>query len=215
MFIYVDESGCSGMKLGRGSSPHFTLTAVVFADQEATRAGRHLIRSLKTSMRWDLRHEFKFNKSSDAIKSRFFEEAVKLDFCFHAFTLNKARLIPGALAEPHKLYRKVASWTFENILNTLAVTSAPSRASVVFDSCGDRPLYEYLEKYLQSLANWKLQNGARLTVTAADSQSEELLQLADMLSGAIGQLHRPDKYVRAEALLKPLWTKRRTFRTWP
>ncbi|MBX3402891.1 MAG: DUF3800 domain-containing protein [Phycisphaeraceae bacterium] len=213
MFIYLDESGCAGMKIGAGSSRFFTLTALEFANQETTRAARAEIRKLRDSLGCHRSHEFKFNKSSDARKAAFFEVAKELQFSVHAFTLNKERLMAGALSDPRKLIRNVTAWTLKNILDSLAQRESPARAALVFDACGQRDFYKQVQVYVQKLANFKLKDRTAFHVVAVDSKREDLLQLADMVCGAINH-HREGKPKGREHLAK-LHGKIKTLRIWP
>ncbi|VAX40119.1 hypothetical protein MNBD_PLANCTO03-1519 [hydrothermal vent metagenome] len=72
MLIYVDESGDPGMKSKPGSSPYFVVAAVLFEDEEAARQCRQMICGVKDSLGWSRRQEFKFNKTSDSIRHKFF-----------------------------------------------------------------------------------------------------------------------------------------------
>lgn len=208
MFIYVDESGCTGMKLGLGSSKYFTLAAVTFENQASAHFARLAIRELRTRLG---RREFKFNNSR--CRRPFLELASTLDFRAHSFTLNKPKLIPGSFSEPRRMYKKVTGWTLENLMESLKGQNAPRVATIVFDACGNREFYEYFQRFAEHLAATRLKNGARVKVIAQDSKSEDLLQLADMVCGAISRhWHRaPDSW----ELYKHIHPKVTTQRFWP
>lgn len=61
MLVCIDESGCTGFKLEKGSSPYFVVAMVIFKDlKEAERCSRR-IAELRRELK--VRPEFKFNKS--------------------------------------------------------------------------------------------------------------------------------------------------------
>lgn len=176
------------MQLGRGSSNYFTLVALVFADQDAAQAARSAIRALRVELGPAAKNEFKFNKMKDRYKDRFFETIAGLDYSFHSFTLNKAKLMTGALSEPNRMYRKVTGWTLENLTDSLVGPRAPKHATIIFDACGNREFYERFERFAVQLAATRLRNGATMRVLAQPSHTDELLQMADMVCGAINQM---------------------------
>lgn len=212
MFVFVDESGCTGMKLGRGSSDHFTLVAVVFRDRESAKAARRAIQQLRVELKRKPLSEFKYNRAGRDCKRRFFEVASKLDFRIHSFTLNKAGLAPGSLSESKRMYRKVTGWTLENLMDSLAGSAAPRAATLIFDACGDREFYDYFQRFAEHLARTRLKNNAVINVRAQASHTEDLLQLADMVCGAIAH-HRLGKKLPFD--FGVLESRFSTFRSWP
>ena len=213
MFIYIDETGCPGMKIKDGASPFFTLTAIVFPDQEQARHARKAIIDLREAQSLHPHFEFRYNKMAKKLRLAFFDAIQPLDFKYHSFTLNKAGLVDGALDDPKKLYRSVTRWTIENILDTLRKPNAPTHASLIFDSCGDRQFYDVVERFAQNYARWKLGNLATLRVLAVDSKAEDLLQVADVVCGAIGGYRKGCP--KGTAYLSTIHSKRATFRKWP
>lgn len=213
MFVYVDESGCPGMKLTGGSFPQFTLAALVFRDQEATRRARLAIQSLRSQLGCRPDFEFRLNKSSQARAVAFFDAISHAEFTYHAFTLNKAALVAGALSESKKLYRSVVGWTFENIMERLAGPNGPDRASIMFDACGNRDFYDEFERRISAIARLKLKRAVPVRVLGLDSKADDLLQMADMVCGAVGRMRSGRR--DAAQLLARIAAKCGSSRCWP
>lgn len=213
MFVYLDESGCAGMKLDRGSSPTFTLAAVVFPDAGSTRVCRQQLADLKVEMGWPKTAEFKFNKTSKSNKDRFFQAARGWEFVAHSFTLNKRKLYVGSLSNPKDLYSRVVSWTLENLVERMNRADAPDLCTLMFDACGDRDFYDFLEQFAGRRMAASLGDRRRVRVVAEDSKRENLLQLADMVCGAVAQKHR--QLDRASASFDTIRPKLGSCRLWP
>ena len=65
MLVFVDESGASGLKLGKGSSEFFVLTLVIFTENEAANTSDLAVDAIRTILNLSDRTEFKFNKLND------------------------------------------------------------------------------------------------------------------------------------------------------
>lgn len=70
MLVLVDESGCSGFKLGKGSSPFFVVGMVIFDDHGEAERTSTAIQEARARLR--VKPEFKFSKSSDVVRDGFF-----------------------------------------------------------------------------------------------------------------------------------------------
>ena len=63
MLVFVDDSGDSGFKFNKGSSPYFVIACVIFDDiLEAERASL-AIKMLRRDLGLSDNHEFKFTKA--------------------------------------------------------------------------------------------------------------------------------------------------------
>ncbi|WP_425395721.1 DUF3800 domain-containing protein [Aeoliella sp.] len=82
MWAYVDESGCLGMKLGRGSSPFFTVCAVIFADRSQTTLCHSKIEELKSTLR--------VRKDSSSAKPTTISELASSEKCWSSISTTLA-----------------------------------------------------------------------------------------------------------------------------
>lgn len=90
MLILIDESGCSGFKLDKGSTAHFVLGMVIFNDIEEAEKVSKRINQLKSDLKiWP---EFKFSKTHPDVKDAFFQAICSYDFSVRALTVNKQNI---------------------------------------------------------------------------------------------------------------------------
>jgi len=87
MLVFIDESGHPGLKLTGDSENVFGIGMVVFADRAAANATSQCIDDLRTQLR--RRTEFKFSKSTDALRDAFFPRAATCPFTVRALLVRK------------------------------------------------------------------------------------------------------------------------------
>jgi hypothetical protein len=181
VLVLIDESGDPGFKLDRGSSSHFVLAMVIFSDyQEAERASVAIAQA-KTVLR--VGKEFKFSSCADRVRDGFFEAVQPCNFVVRALVVDKA------LIRSHHLQENTER--FYNFFVQLLLRhdgGAVAAARVKIDKCGDRRFKAELNSYLRR----QLPKGQVATIKFVDSCSDNLLQLADMCSGAILRASRSD-----------------------
>ena len=111
------------------------------------------------------------------------------------------------------MYQHVAKWTLENVVDRSPETGLAERGAIVFDACAERELYAYLQRRLREHVTARWGSTPRVLVTSADSHDELLLQLADMVCGAVAGAVRND--ARAGEYLRLLHRQRGSRRVWP
>jgi hypothetical protein len=185
MLVFVDESGDSGMKGKQGSSLYFVVTAVLFEENEAAEACDVCIDQLRGELYLHPRAEFHFNKCSDAHREKFFRAVAPMDFFYLSLVLNKAKLWGPGFNYKEPFYKYATRLLFENAKPQL------SRASVTIDQSGDRDFTRELSGYLKRRIN--THGEVIRKVKSEHSHSNNLLQLADMICGAVGRSYRTDK----------------------
>jgi hypothetical protein len=188
MRVYVDESGCTGCKFGQGSSTTFAVVAVLVRDDVAEQSCLAGIRAVRDKLEWHPNREFKFNRCDMNERLLFLRTMAHHPFQFWAFVLNKPHLMATALRKPIDMYTKVVQWVFENAKDELR------GAEVVFDANGDRRFYEFLEGYLKRIMAGHQMPGAIAAVRGEDSRKNDMIQLADMVCGAVARYYsdKPD-----------------------
>lgn len=181
MLVLIDESGDPGFKLVRGSSPHFVVAMVIFEDfSEAERTSK-AIGALRAKL--GIRTEFKFSKSHDHIKDQFFECVCGYGFKVRAVVVDKSVIYRDSLRERKNLfYNYFVRMLLRHDDGVL------KDAKVKIDGSGDRRFKGELNGYLRK----QLATGQIKSIKFADSHRDNLIQLADMVAGAILRSYRQE-----------------------
>jgi hypothetical protein len=182
VLVFIDESGDPGFRIDRGSSPFFVVAMVIFRSQEAALRTEQAIRDAKAKLH--LAREFKFNASSHSVRRHFFEAVAGCDFRVRALVVDKTR-IRSAHLKTHKerfysyFVRQMMSWDGGRLRD----------ADVRIDGSGDREFKREFAAYLR-----RHLSGDRLRSCGfSDSRRDPLIQLADMVVGAIARSYRADR----------------------
>ena len=179
MLVLIDESGDPGFKLVRGSSSHFVIAMVVFDDFAEAERTSMAIGDLRR--RLELKTEFKFSRCHDAIKDAFFDCVRGCRFTVRAVVVDKAVIYSEGLRERKELF-----YNYFVKLLLAHDNGVLINARVKIDGSGDRRFKEELNAYLRS----QLQQGQVKSIRFAESHRDNLIQLADMVSGAIFRSYR-------------------------
>lgn len=175
MLVFVDESGDSGLKLDCGSSKYFIITLVVFEENEEAEALDKRINLLRHEFDLYVDFEFKFNKCDKDIRTRFLQAVLPYNFFYFAIVINKKGLYGEGFKFKESFYKYASSLVFENAKPYLR------DAKVIIDSSGSKDFRRQLSGYLRS----KISGGYIKKIKLQDSKRNNLLQLADMVSGAV------------------------------
>jgi hypothetical protein len=182
MLVFVDESGDSGMKQKDGSSALFVISAVIFEENEEAEACDKKISSLRDECFRGRDCEFHFTKCCDAYREKFLQGVAGHDFFYLCFVLNKAKLYGPGFLYKDSFYKYTAKLLFENAKPYL------QDARVIIDRSGNREFRTQLQSYLKRKIN--TDRKAISKVKTEDSESNNLLQLADMVCGAVARSYK-------------------------
>lgn len=178
----IDESGDCGFKFDRGSSRHFVITAIIFQDSFSAEAYDRNIDELRSRLKLAHNYEFHFRKCRDILKRKFLSQIASDEFRYHAFVIDKQRLFSSRfLDSPSEFYSFAASIVCDNARPLL------KDAKVIIDKNGDRDFRQRLARSVkQKLAD---PYGVSLIkkVVMEHSHSNNLVQVADMVCGAIAR----------------------------
>lgn len=181
MLVFIDESGDSGLKIGKGSSRYFTIAMVVFEEnEEATRCDQR-IELLKSELGWEGNSEFHFKNNSIKVRESFFKAIMPYNFFFYGFVINKdpKKLWGDGFKNKESFYKYACGLVFENAKDKL------KNAIVLIDKSGNMDFRRQLGKNLRRKIN--IQEKIIKKVKMQKSQSNNLLQLADYVAGAINR----------------------------
>lgn len=188
MLVFIDESGDPGMKLAGGSSPHFIVTLLAFEDNDEALAADQRIGLLKRELRFPDHFEFHFNQLRPDYREAFLKAVSPYDWFYFSIVINKEKLTGKGFQFPDSFYKYTCSLVFENAKQYL------NEATVVIDGSGSRQFRRELSSYLRKRVN-DPKEGARYIhqVKLQDSQKNHLLQMADMVCGAVARSFKEKK----------------------
>jgi uncharacterized protein DUF3800 len=185
MLVFVDESGDSGMKGKVGSSELFVVAAVLFVENADAEKCDKRISEIAAGCFGGKTREFKFAKCSDDYRKKFLAGVAGQDFLYIAFALNKSKIWGEGFLYKDTFYKFTCKLLFENAKRYL------KDASVVIDKSGNREFRLQLQKYLKAKINTDRE--AIKSVRTEVSHSNNLLQLADMVCGAVARSYKENK----------------------
>jgi hypothetical protein len=182
MLVLIDESGDPGFKLDKGSSPYFVVSMVVFSSFDEAERCSKAICELQSA--YKIFPEFKFSNCREEIRDKFFECVKSYDFSIYALAVPKAAIYSKILrTDCDKFYN-----FFVRHLLTYRATLLKN-AHVKIDESGDREFKRELIKYIRRMTP----NGHIKKVTFRASKGDYLIQLADMVTGAIARIYSSKK----------------------
>jgi hypothetical protein len=207
MLVFIDESGDAGLKLEEGSSTHFIFTLILFEDkEEANRTDEHInIIRQQLSLRNDF--EFHFNKLSNKFREHFLNEVCNFEFKYFSFVIDKKDVLAECFETAESFYLYACK---ESVL---VAKDYLNQTVVVIDGRGSRKSKQYLATYLKNNLNEKESEIFRLKkVKLEDSHKNNLLQLADMICGAVARFHKHGEKNYYQIIKKreekvEIWTK--------
>ncbi|MFT3742074.1 MAG: DUF3800 domain-containing protein [Gammaproteobacteria bacterium] len=176
MLVLIDESGCPGFKLTKGSTRHFIIGMVCFSDFKEAEKVSQVIANLKTTL--GLNGEFKFSKTHPNVKDKFFQAVCRYDFTIRALVVDK-----NCIYSPHlrKENENFYSYFIKQLIHH--DDKMLREATVKIDGRGPVEFKKRLSSYLrQTLDGHKIKK-----LTFSDSRNDSLIQLADMVVGAIAR----------------------------
>lgn len=178
MLVFVDESGDTGLKFDQGSSTHFAVTLVIFADEGEADRARQRVDMLRTERRLPPPYEFHFFRNNVDIRRAFFRAIRGFDFQFHTLVVDKRKVSGVEFQSRASFYRAVYGITFESAKHLL------HEANVKFDEGGERASRKELASFLKNQLNVAGAEHIK-KIGTQDSKTSNLIQLADMVCGAV------------------------------
>lgn len=176
MLVLIDESGCPGFKLTKGSTPYFIVGMIIFKDFTQAEYVSKSIADLRQTLR--VNPEFKFSKTHPSIKDKFFDEVCQYDFEVRALVVDKSKIYSQML-------RNDTDYFYNYFVKTLMKydDDVLQDASIKIDGSGDKEFKNALNTYLRkSIGEYKIKKFKFI-----DSRKDNLIQLADMVVGAIAR----------------------------
>jgi hypothetical protein len=193
MLVFIDESGDSGLKIESGSSRYFTVSLVIFEENDDALACDQRISLLRKELGWEPNDEFHFKKNADKIRRAFLRAVAPYNFFYYGIVINKdpQKLTGDGFKDKSSFYKYACSLVFENAKEKI------ENATIVIDKSGNFEFRSQLAKYLRRKMN---ERDKRLIkdVKMQRSGGNNLLQLADYVAGVINRSVQKNKKYAAE-----------------
>jgi hypothetical protein len=207
MLVFIDESGDAGLKVDEGSSTHFIFTLILFEDKaEAEKVDNH-IDTIRQQLGLRKEFEFHFNKLSQKFKGHFFKEVCNFEFKYFSYVIDKQDVLADSFETTESFYLYACKQS------VLVAKDYLNEAIVVIDGRSSRKSRQHIATYLKNNLNEKESEIFRIKkVKLEDSHKNNLLQLADMICGAVARLYKQGEknnhqIIKHREEIVEIWTK--------
>ena len=160
---------------------------VIFDKNEDAEFTAKVVKEALTDLK--IRPEFKFNQSRNFVRDEFFNKIIKCKFRVRALVVDKEKIYSKNLREDDE--------KFYNYFVRLLIDFQELKlndVSIKIDGSGDREFKKELNRYLRS----QVKSNLKLKIELVDSNKNYLIQLADMVAGAIAKSY-PNQIRQANA----------------
>ena len=203
MFVYLDESGCTGFKFNRGSSKYFVITLLLVDDPIPIQS---VITDLRKRIGFADHEEFKFSRSSNDIRDTFLREIRRKEFYVRSLVVNKELMTRPNMKNRETFYQYLVKLILTHDFGTI------TDATLVLDeSVKDKGKQRAFSTYLRRGLNSDPTMPKVSKIVHHSSHSDNLIQATDMVCGSIFRAYEggDDRFL---ALIRPkvqdLWVWR-------
>ena len=177
MLVFFDEAGDPGISGKPGQTSHFVVAVVLFEDNDQAEKADQRIDLIRHELRLHERFEFKFHDCRPEVRTYFLQQLLPYSWFFLGIVIDKFKLWSPAFSSPSIFYNYSTSLVFENAKPHLR------EATVVIDASGGKTFRHELSRYLRQKID---REGSLIKkIKHQNSASNNLIQLADMVSGSI------------------------------
>ncbi len=209
MLVFVDESGDPGKTGGAGCSKFFTITLVIFQDNNEALKVEARMNALRKEFKVSESFEFHFSKMCHEWRERTLKALGEYKWVYVTSIINKSQLFGPGFSVPNSFYKYTCHQAFQQVGVYL------KNATVVIDKSGNRKFGEELKTYLRKRLNVIDEDGipSIKKLKMEESHRNNLLQLADMVCGAVAR-HANDP-TEGTRFLKPIAHNQMSRQFWP
>ena len=180
--VFVDDSGDPGFK--KASSSHFVMAAALFIEPKTATLLSKRIADYRKSLGWRDDYEFKFAKIRKDIIIELLDIISSYDFQIYATYVDKASFRQTApIIDKEKLY----NWTIKELLSMILLRDV----KIEIDGRSSKQYMKQTATYLRREIN--SDKARKIEIKFEDSTNDNLIQLADLIAGAINRSLNNDK----------------------
>jgi hypothetical protein len=186
----IDESGDTGPP-DRGGSRHFRLAAVWMPSFEDVVRFREAVQRVRIYLNLPNRFEFKYAKAlqNPELRQAFFDSALSFEFRFAIASVDK-RDPYWARADRHEQHWACATEIAATLRETYQIAETKQdfdlKELVIVDDNRDRDFLNTIKRQFGGLRSSRSPGSSMIKrVRFGDSQDDEMLQLVDMVCGAV------------------------------
>lgn len=179
MHVFIDDSGDPAFKLAQGSTRYFVIACAIFFEDVHAEKASVAIEKYKRDLNFGQGEELKFNKSSKKVRIKFLKSVANLDFVVRAIVVDKSFITSEYLKSDNK---SMYNFAIKEVLNKSSHLLIDARVKI--DGRSGRLARQALNNYIRSQVNTQSEKSIK-NVKLVNSHSNNLIQLADMLAGAI------------------------------
>jgi hypothetical protein len=176
--IDIDDSGDAGFQFRRLSSKYFSIACIVFDDCLDAEEMILKIKRLRGSLGWPNYREFKFHKSSSAVRRMFLNEVQSGNFKVWAILADKTKITDPLL---EKNSGRFYNFIIKEVLNRHR--EEIENADICIDGKAKKTYKQIAVAYFRTHINSDRKRIRRIRFV--DSRKDDLIQLADMVVGAL------------------------------
>ncbi len=185
--IFIDDSGDPGFKFIRGSSHLFVIACVIFNSKISAEYTSASIKLLKERLGWKQEREFKFHRANDKQKKLFFGTIKKQDFVIQAIVVNKDTITDKNLQNSESFYSHIIKMILDSYKDM-------KLARISLDGSGNKSFRKKSTAEIRKTIN--KDNYRMVDFRLVDSKDDVLIQLADMVAGAMNAKYDKSKRLK-------------------
>ena len=178
-YLAIDDSGDAGLR--NSNTEQLIIVAVIIADEEKKKLLADAVNLFRHQLGWNDLDEFKFAKTNKNTLVNLIDFIKHFDFMAYAVVLEKKDIDPGYI-------QKSNISLYNHTLKELLLRVSKSDQVVVIDGEAAKKHAGKVRAYLRQ--NLKAKGIEKTTIRFVDSRKESLVQLADIVAGAIARSYK-------------------------
>lgn len=193
MYVYLDESGDTGLKIHRGGSSRFFTVVLLLVDDPIPL--HQAVHDLRLRLSLPEAHEFKFGGTGREYRNAFFDAIRPCAFDVRALVIDKRDSAMARLLGRSAMYQYLVGLILVQEREALR-----DRTLVIDESVQSRGAQAKLATALRRAASAKPHGDAPVikAIVFHRSHQDNLIQVADMAAGAVARAHErgDEQYLR-------------------